>query len=277
MKFAASVSLIALSLAGCATAPAAPGAMSVTADTTAAPAMGAPTASAGTTAYPMTPEGARQFIAAVEKDLFDYSVIASRAAWVNATYINDDTDALNAYFGTIGTEKSIQYANQAAEFAKVPGLDFDTDRKLDILRTALVLPAPTTPGAAAELNEIATKLQSTYAKGRATLNGQTIAGDEAEEKMGTLRDPEDLKEVWTSWHTNVGRPMRQDYTRMVEIANQGAKELGFADTGALWRSNYDMTPEEFSAMYDRLWAETKPLYDQLHCYTRTKLNQKYGA
>ena len=29
-------------------------------------------------------------------------------------------------------------------------------------------------------------------------------------------------------------------------------------------------------MYDRLWAEIKPLYDQLHCYTRTKLNQKYG-
>jgi peptidyl-dipeptidase A len=44
----------------------------------------------------------------------------------------------------------------------------------------------------------------------------------------------------------------------------------------MWRSQYDMTPQEFSAMYDRLWAETKPLYDQLHCYTRTKLNQKYG-
>jgi peptidyl-dipeptidase A len=29
-------------------------------------------------------------------------------------------------------------------------------------------------------------------------------------------------------------------------------------------------------MYDRLWAEVKPLYDQLHCYTRTKLNAKYG-
>ena len=56
----------------------------------------------------------------------------------------------------------------------------------------------------------------------------------------------------------------------------GAKELGYADTGAMWRSQYDMTPEEFSAMYDRLWAEIKPLYDQLHCYTRTKLNQKYG-
>ena len=141
---------------------------------------------------------------------------------------------------------------------------------------ALVLAAPTTPGAAAELNEITTRLQSTYGKGRATHKGKTITGDDAEALMGDLRNPAELKEIWQSWHENVGRPMRQDYTRMVEIANQGAKELGYADTGAMWRSNYDMSPEEFSAMYDRLWAETKPLYDQLHCYTRTKLNQKYG-
>jgi peptidyl-dipeptidase A len=272
VKFAASVSLAALALAGCATTAVAP---DVTADAAAA----APAAAAdvGVAAdYPMTAEGARAFVAAVEKDLFDYSVIASRAAWVNSTYINEDTDALNAYFGTIGTEKTIRYAKLAADFAKVPGLDSDTARKLNILRTALVLPAPSTPGAAAELNEIATRLQSAYGKGRARHRGKEITGDDAEELMGTLRNPEELKEVWQSWHENVGRPMRQDYARMVDIANQGAKELGFADTGALWRSNYDMTPEEFSAMYDRLWAETKPLYDQLHCYTRAKLNQKYG-
>ena len=70
--------------------------------------------------------------------------------------------------------------------------------------------------------------------------------------------------------------MRDDYTRLVEIANQGAKELGYADTGAMWRSQYDMSPQEFSAMYERLWSEVKPLYDELHCYMRTKLNQKYG-
>jgi peptidyl-dipeptidase A len=83
--------------------------------------------------------------------------------------------------------------------------------------------------------------------------------------------------LWQSWHDNVGRPMRGDYVKMVGIANQGAKELGFSDTGALWRSNYDMSPEEFSAMYERLWSEVKPLYDQLHCYTRDRLNKKYGA
>lgn len=274
MKFAASVSLAALTLAGCATTTSQTGAVAPTAvarndtpGTTDAPAAGQ---------YPATPEGARQFIAAVEKDLFDLSVIGGRAAWVNATYINDDTDALAAYFGTIGTEKGVQYAKEAARYAQVQGLDADTARKLNILRGALVLAAPTTAGAAAELATITTKLQSQYGRGRASLNGKEITGDEAEERMGTLRDPAKLQEVWTSWHNNVGRPMRGDYVRMVEIANAGAKELGYPDTGAMWRSNYDMSPQEFSAMYDRLWNEVKPLYDQLHCYTRGKLSAKYG-
>ena len=271
MKFAASVSLAALALASCATNPqvaAAP--VNPDMPTTAATA-------APATDLALTPEGAREFVARVEKDLFDLSVIGGRAAWVNATFINDDTDALAAYFGTIGTEKGVQYAKEAARYAQVPGLDPDTARKLNILRGALVLAAPSTPGAAAELNAITTKLQSTYGKGRATHNGKTITGDDAEELMGTLRSPAELTEIWKSWHENVGRPMRSDYTRMVEIANQGAKELGYADTGAMWRSNYDMSPEEFSAMYERLWSEVKPLYNQLHCYTRTKLNQKYGS
>jgi len=270
LKFATSVSLAALALAGCASTP--PAQMAATVPTEAPAA--APTAAGE---YPMTAEGARAFVAAVEKDLFDLSVIGGRAAWVNATYINDDTDALAAYFGTIGTEKGVKYATEAAKFAQLPGLDFDTARKLNILRGGLVLPAPQTPGAAARLNEIATRLQSTYGKGRARHNGKEITGDDAEALMGTLRKPAELAEIWQSWHENVGRPMRQDYQQLVQLANAGAKDLGYSDTGAMWRSQYDMTPEEFSAMYDRLWAETKPLYDQLHCYTRTKLNQKYGA
>ena len=270
MKFAASVSLFALALAGCATTPSTSQAES--ADQAGAAADAAASASDAA----LTPQGAQQFIASVEKELFDLSVIGGRAAWVNATYINDDTDALAAYFGAISTEKQVEYAKEAARWITVPGLDAATTRKLNILRTGLVLPAPSAPGAATELNDIATKLQSTYGKGRATHRGKSITGDDAEELMGTLRNPAELTEVWKSWHENVGRPMRQDYTRLMEIANQGAKELGFADTGAMWRSNYDMSPEEFSAMYERLWSETKPLYDQLHCYTRTKLNQKYG-
>ena len=267
MRFVASVSFAALALAGCAANNAPPPAVAMAPE-------GAPVAT--TAAVARTPEGARQFVADVEKDLAEYNLIAGRAAWVNATYITDDTDALNAYFGTIGTEKGVKYATEAAQWLQVPGLDPDTTRKLNLLRGALVLAAPTTAGAASELNEITTKLQSAYGKGRARHNGKVITGDDAEALMGSLRDPKQTAEVWQSWHENTGRPMRQDYTRMVEIANAGAKELGYADTGAMWRSQYDMTPEQFSQMYERLLAELNPLYTQLHCYTRTKLNQKYG-
>jgi len=270
--FAASVSLGALALASCATQPAT---MAEAPATAPAPAIAA-VAPAAAEEFPATVEGARAFVAAAEADLLGFSSIAQQAAWVNSTYINDDTDALNAYFGTIATEKGVKYASAAARYAAIPGLDFDTQRKLNILRGALTLAAPQTPGAAAELNTISTRLASTYGKGRATLGGKVITGDDVEAAMGTNRNPAQLAEMWKSWHENVGRPMRADYTRMVEIANQGAKELGYADTGAMWRSQYDMTPEQFSAMYDRLWSEVKPLYDQLHCYTRTKLNQKYG-
>jgi peptidyl-dipeptidase A len=272
IKFATSVSLAALALAGCASTP--------PAQMAAAPPAAQPTSTAAidgpASQFPLTPEGARAFVAAVEKDLYDFSLISSRAAWVNATYINDDSDAVAAYFGTISTEKGVKYATEAAKYARIQGLDFDTARKLDLMRGALTLAAPTTSGAATELNDLATKLQSAYAKGRARHNGKPITGDVAEELMGTLRDPKQTAEVWQSWHETTGRPMRQDYTRMVEIANAGAKELGYADTGAMWRSQYDMTPEEFVAMYDRLLGELDPLYKQLHCYTRAKLNQKYG-
>jgi peptidyl-dipeptidase A len=262
MKVLASVALLALA-AGIAT-PAA--------------AQQAAPAAATAPSYPMTPQGAADFVAAAEKDLFDYSVDANRVGWVNATYITDDTDALAAQIGAVGTEKSVKYALDAAKYAEVAGLDPVVRRKLDILRTGIVLPAPTTAGAADELNTISTELQSQYGKGRGTLRGQPINGSDIEAEMGNMtHTPAEFAEMWTSWHDNVGAPMRDDYAKMIGIANAGAEELGFADTGAMWRSNYDMPPEEFAQMTERLWQEVKPLYLALHTYVRSRLSEKYGA
>ncbi|MGC4251910.1 MAG: M2 family metallopeptidase [Sphingobium sp.] len=222
------------------------------------------------------PTDANAFLDKAEKAMFDQSLLQSRADWINATYITDDSDALAAYFGAINTRMTVDYALEAAKFADTPGLSAETKRRLMMLRTALTLPAPTTPGAADELNALSTKLQSQYGKGMGTLRGQPVNGSDIEEAMGTNRNPDELKEMWVSWHDNVGAPMRSDYTKLVSIANAGAKELGFADTGAMWRSQYDMPADDFAKLTDRIWAEVKPLYDELHCYTRTKLNEKYG-
>jgi peptidyl-dipeptidase A len=229
-----------------------------------------------TPVFAETPAAADAFVAKAEKELGDFTVYNSQVQWINNTYITDDTDAVAARVGAEGTEMSVKFATEAAKHANVAGLSYDTKRKLDILRGGLVLPAPTTEGAAKELNDIATKLNSTYGKGKGTLKGVAINGSDIEAEMGTNRDPALLKEMWESWHNTVGAPMRADYAKEVEIANAGARELGYADVGAMWRSQYDMPADDFAKLVDKLWLQVKPLYDQLHCYTRTKLNEKYG-
>jgi peptidyl-dipeptidase A len=67
------------------------------------------------------------------------------------------------------------------------------------------------------------------------------------------------------------------YERFAELGNEGARQLGFADLGELWRSNYDMTPAEFAAEVDRLWEQVRPLYESLHCHVRAKLAETYGS
>lgn len=259
------LSALAISLAGCATVPA---------ETVAT----APVAQVETVSgYPLTPQGASDWVDMVEKTTFDFGVEFARISWINSTYIMHDSDVLAAKYGAEATEMSVAYANDAAKFARVAGLSPDVARKLDMLRNSIVMPAPVRDGAATELNEIATRLGSAYGKGKATLNGKEIPGVDAEAEMGNLaRTPAELSEMWASWHDNVGAPMRDDYTRMVAIANDGAKELGFADLGAMWRSNYDMDPDQFAAETERMWQEVKPLYVALHTYVRAKLNAKYG-
>ena len=140
----------------------------------------APAAATADAAYPMTPQGAADWVAMVESEMGDFGVEYARVSWVNSTYITPDTDALAAKYGAQATEMSVRYANEAAKYAQVQGLDADVARKLDILRNGIVMPAPVRDGAATELNEIATSLNSQYGKGKGTLDGQEISGSDIE-------------------------------------------------------------------------------------------------
>src|SRR5687768_13544414 len=71
---------------------------------------------------------ADKFVAEAEKELFAYSVLNSRAQWVNGSFITDDTDAIAAEFGARGTEMGVRYAKGAAKFDHVEGLSYDTRR-----------------------------------------------------------------------------------------------------------------------------------------------------
>ena len=221
---------------------------------------------------------AEKYMADAEKRLKDIGIKLSRAQWIQSTYITDDSEALSAD----ANEEYIAAATELAEGARrFDGLQMPDDlkRKFNLLKLSLTLPAPKNPAEREELTKIAASLESEYGKGKFCPEGQApdkcLALGDLEKILAESRDPEELKRAWVGWH-RVSPPYKDKYVRFVELSNKGARELGFKDTGAMWRSNYDMSPDEFAAEMERLWQQVKPLYDSLHAYTRSKLNQKYG-
>jgi len=217
------------------------------------------------------------FIDSAEKELGAMSVDVNRASWVEETYITDDTVALLAEAEDRQIARQTELIGEARRFDGLT-LPPDAARKLLLLKLSIGLPAPQDPALRAETTQKAAGLDAAYGRGRycPDANPDHCLGiDELDVKMAQTRDPKELAALWAGWHA-VGAPMRGDYARLAELSNQGARELGFADTGSLWRSQYDMTPDEFQADIERLWTQVEPLYRELHTYVRRKLIEKYG-
>jgi len=218
---------------------------------------------------------ARAFLERVEAALLDLSTEASRASWVQVTYITHDTELLAAAASERLISATVRFAQEAKRFDGL-ALPPDMARKMKLLKLSLTMAAPQDPAKSAELTRLAASLESAYGKGKycpepnRCLDLQDITRITAES-----RDPAQLLDLWRGWRT-ISPPMRKDYRRFIELSNEGARELGFRDTGAMWRSKYDMPPEEFAQELDRLWEQVKPLYVSLHAYVRWKLREKYG-
>lgn len=217
---------------------------------------------------------AATFVANAEKELASMAEAAARADWMRQTNITYDTNWLAARLGAQITERASALAKEAATYPTA-GLDPVVARKLDLMKRGLTLPAPGREGAAQQMADIGTKLEEIYATGTFEIAGRKIDLEQASNEMATSRDPARLAALWTGWHS-ISPPMKEDYARLVTLANEGSKELGYTDTGALWRSKYDMPAAAFAAETDRLWGQVEPLYKQLHCYTRSRLNARYG-
>jgi peptidyl-dipeptidase A len=220
---------------------------------------------------------AEKFVAEAEKRVLAVSIKAGRASWVQSNFITDDTEAIAAE----ANDELLKTIKELAEEArKFDGLKLPEGiaRKLKLLKLSLPLPAPGNAAEREELTKITVSMESDYGKGKFCPDGEKgkcLSLGDLETILAENRNPEELKKVWLGWH-RVSPPYRQRYARFVELANKGAREMGFKDLGAMWRSNYDMEPDAFAAEMERLWRQVKPLYDSLHTYVRAKLRQKYG-
>lgn len=222
-------------------------------------------------------EEAVTFVADAEEHLAALGQNSERMSWVMANFITEDTEQLAAKASEQFTAAQVEIAVQAARFIGLDGLDYDTSRKLNIFRSGIVIPAPRDAAKISEQAEIGAKMSGLYGKGSyCRAQGECLALGDLEEIMAHSRDPDELLEVWEGWRT-ISPPLKKLYARQVELANEGAVELGFDDLGIMWRSAYDMDPADFPAELDRLWDQVQPLYEALHCHVRARLAEQYGA
>ncbi len=226
---------------------------------------------------------AEAFVIDNDKQLRELWSRAGLVEWDLATNVTPENESRAA----AAKEEVMAYIGEAIKTArKYDGVELDplARRQLDMLiKTGTTLPAPDDPAKRKELAEIATELDSMYATGKWGCKGEGEGKAKTCKDQGdaiaTLAKSDDYAELltaWTGWHS-IAVPMRPKYQRFVELGNEGAKAIGYADVGELWRSGYDMTPAEFEAETERLWQQVKPLYDQLHCHVRAELVKKYGA
>jgi peptidyl-dipeptidase A len=226
-------------------------------------------------AAPPTIEEARKFTDEAEARMFPLMVEAQRADWVKSNFITDDTEALAAVADERAINAGVELAKGTARFQNFP-LPEDLSRKILLLRNALTIATPADKKESAELTRIVASMEGTYGKGKyCKADGKCLDLEDLSKTMATSRDPRELQEAWVGWHA-IAKPIREPFTRYIALANKGAKELGFRDTGAMWREKYDMTPEQFAAEMDRLWEQVRPLYISLHAYVRNRLREKYG-
>ncbi|MGA2696319.1 MAG: M2 family metallopeptidase, partial [Terriglobales bacterium] len=202
---------------------------------------------------------AQEFMKNAEARLAELSVKGNQAQWVQENFITEDTEALAA---DANDEISAVTTDLVEQSKRFDGLNMPPElaRKFLLLRLGLTAPTPKDPALRKEMTQIAASLDADYGKGKYCKTASDCLDiTQIETKMASSRDPQELLDLWKGWHS-IGPPMRDRFARFVELSNQGAREMGFKDTGALWRSGYDMPPDAFSADLERLWNQVRPLY-----------------
>ena len=221
-------------------------------------------------------ETADEFVARTNAELADLLLEVNAAQWTQATYITADTQLMSAK----AYERYLAFFGRTVEDAKKfegQPMSAASKRSIELLKLGVSAPAPDDPAKRAELATLLAGMEAKYGTAKYCKPGEKECRDEVQLKtvLERSRDYDELLDAWKGWHDQA-RSLRGDYARFTELANEGARTLGYADLGAMWRSNYDMPADDFTKEAARLYRQVEPLYKDLQCYARTKLARKYG-
>ena len=224
-----------------------------------------------------TASDAEAFLADAEARLLDLWSAHRRAAWVDQRFATEDTADISVGARRERLDGTARLAHAAARFDGVE-LGAALRRKLLLLRTGPAAIGPAAPELRRELAHLLAGIERAYERAAAcTVQGGACLDRPALERLfAESRETDERLDAWLGWRRSAA-PGRPAYRRVVELANTGARELGFADDGARWRAAYDLPPDALGEELDRVWNDLRPLYESVHCLVRERLGETYGT
>jgi len=108
------------------------------------------------------------------------------------------------------------------------------------------------------------------------IDGKTVSTNDIDE---TLKHEKNLNKRLKAWESSkeVGKTLKEGLVALRDLRNETVKALGYQDYFDYQVSDYGMSKTEMMELLRKLNEELKPLYRELHTWTRYELAKKYGV
>jgi peptidyl-dipeptidase A len=226
---------------------------------------------------------AKEFLTMYNSFYQKLTTVSSEAQWLSSTDVNDEHTGQR-----IGADKAVAafqgntyIINRCKELLKHKNdLDALTIKQLN----KVLYNASHYPGT---IPDIVAERVSAEAQQSATLDGFVFC----DQKQGdscvkvttpnlidqTLRTSNDLTERKHAWEVSkqTGPTLKPGLMKLQGLRNKMGQEMGYSSYFALEVSDYVMSVPEMMKLLDYSIEQIKPLYQQLHCWTKYKLAERF--
>jgi peptidyl-dipeptidase A len=203
--------------------------------------------------------------------------VNSEAQWVAVRDVTPEHDAAaeatgKAYAAFNGNRAIINEARELLTHEKE--LSELTVRQLKQLLLNAAEGPMTNPDLVAKRVAAETKQASVMNGFEFKLNGQKTTANQIDDKLEKSTDLAERKAVWET-SKEIGPALKENLVKLRGLRNGVAKEMKYPDYFALEVAAYGMTTDEMLKMLEDWMTTLRPLYLQLHTWTKYKLAEKF--
>ena len=222
-------------------------------------------------------ERADRFLALANSGYQALYRVNSEAQWLAVTDVTPEHDAAaeatgKAYAAFNGNPAIISEARELLAHQKE--LSELTVRQLKQLLLNAAEGPMTNPDLVAKRVAAETKQASLMNGFEFNLNGQKITANQIDDKLEKSTDLGERKAVWEA-SKEIGPALKENLVMLRDLRNGVAKEMQYPDYFSLQVAAYGMTTGEMLKMLDNWMATLRPLYLQLHTWTKYRLAEKF--